>query len=168
VTAVAFDGGRASTPVAVRLVVTLTAAAAAIHLWVVPEHLAHWWAAGVFFIAVAAGQALFSAALPRRSTPGIVIAGILANLGVVALWAASRTWALPLGPAHDHASGGHTLQAASVPEPVGLLDVTATALELATVVALVSLLPGGARSRTVHALCAVGIAIWALHFTVLT
>lgn len=171
VTAVAFDGGRDSRPAAVSLAVALTAAAAVIHLWVAPEHLAHWWAAGVFFIAVAAGQALFAAALPRRSTPGIVIAGILANLGVVALWAASRTWGLPLGPTHDHAAGypgGLAPHAAYVPEPVGLMDITATALELATVAALVSLLPNGTRSKTVHALCAVGIAVWALYFTVLT
>jgi len=175
VTAVAFDRGRDSTQAALRVAVALTAAAAIIHLWVAPEHLAHWWAAGAFFIAVSAGQALFALALRRRATPRIVLAGIMANVGVVALWAASRTWGLPLGPSHEEAVGhadtamaGPAPHVTAVPEPVGLLDVTATVLELTTVVALVSLLPDGTRRKTVHALCAVGIAIWALHLTVLT
>ena len=174
-TAVAFDRGRDSTQAAVRLAAALTATAAVIHLWVAPEHLTHWWAAGVFFIALAAGQALFALAIRRQATPRIVLAGIVANVGVVSLWAASRTWGLPLGPTLEDAAGhadtamwGSVPHAAAVPEPLGLLDVTATVLELATVVALVSLLPDGIRTKTVHALCAVGIAIWALHFTVLT
>lgn len=101
----------------------LTAGAAAIHLGVAQAHFAEWWASGAFFLGAAAAQSAWAVAAwtrsPVRRRLGI---GAALNLGLVAIWALSRTAGIPLGP-----GGG-------APEPVGAADLITVAMEgLATV-----------------------------------
>ena len=43
----------------------LSVFAAAIHIWVVPEHLQEWWGYGAFFLVLAAAQALYAGLILR-------------------------------------------------------------------------------------------------------
>lgn len=99
--------------------------AAAIHFASAPDHYAEWLAAGVFFYAVGVFQAGWALAALRASGPAVMVLGFLANAGVIATWAVSRTEGMPFGP--------HT----GVPEEVSRVGVTATAFE--AVVCLVAL-----------------------------
>jgi hypothetical protein len=114
------------TPGAPRLGVLagLSLGAAAIHFAVVPEHLAEWWAFGVFFVALGAFETVWAAALLARPSRLVIAVGIAANVATVLLWAISRTVGLPIGPEPW------------MPEEIGLLDLAATALELLLVAGL--------------------------------
>jgi hypothetical protein len=95
-----------------------------IHLWVLPEQYAIWGGRGIFFMAVAACQGALAVSLmfgPGRRT---LTWGILLNLFVVFVWAFTRVVGLPAWTVLK-------------PLPVGALDLTATAAELALVVLLV-------------------------------
>ena len=72
---------------------------------------------------------------------------------MVALYIVTRTVGVPLGP--------HATRA----EEVGTLDLTATGLELATVVFLISLLEGRARAVAINAALLVGAGFWLLRLT---
>lgn len=102
-------------------------ASALIHAMVVPEHLAEWWLAGVFFgvlVYAEVASAVFIASGSRRAPLlAIGLTGLTA-----AVWMISRSSGLPFGPG------------AGVPEPAGRADLTATALELVTFALLVPLL----------------------------
>jgi hypothetical protein len=97
--------------------VGLSAGAAAIHLYVVPEHLKEYWPFAVFFAGVAAFQAAWALAVLARPQRGLYGIGAVASAGLVTLWALSRTSGLPLGPEPWH------------PEAASLPDVLAVALE---------------------------------------
>jgi hypothetical protein len=87
-----------------------------IHLAVVREHLDHWVVHGVFFAllgTVQLGWGVAALARDRVPVPRLVVAG---TLGVVALWALTRTAGLPIGPG------------AGIPEPVGRADLLAMLL----------------------------------------
>ena len=103
----------------VRTVSFLLAFAAGLHLAAMPSHLSEGAAVGAFFLVVAVVQ-LAAAALVYRGTGPIVRALIAAgNLGVIAVWAVSRTAGLGGGP-----------------EPVALFDGLAVVVELAAVAGL--------------------------------
>ena len=110
--------------------------AAPIHLAVVPEHLAEWPLAAVFFLLLSLAELGAGAlVLVRRSRLVVVAAGLLAVLPL-ALWTLSRTRGLPFGPEPGAA------------EAVGFADVAACTLELVTLAACLFLLrmgraPGG-------------------------
>ncbi|GAA2499376.1 hypothetical protein GCM10009858_42140 [Terrabacter carboxydivorans] len=104
---------------------------AAIHVAVAPEHLEEWPAAGVFFIVLTVLQAGAAAALWRRPGRDVLFLVAAISAGPVVVWAWSRAWGLPLGPDPF------------VPEPVGLPDCAAGALELSAVVLAVVLLRRG-------------------------
>lgn len=97
---------------ALALVVT-----AAIHLAVVPEHLAEWPAAAVFFVALSVVELGFAVAVVRGTGRGLFIAGGAISVASAALWLASRTVGLPIGPE------------AFAPEAIAPPDIFATALE---------------------------------------
>ncbi len=164
---------RVTVPAAARAAAALSFVAAGIHLWVVPAHLAQWWAFAAFFVAVAVGQLLTVPVVLRWPHPRLLLAGIAGNVGVVLVWVVSRTAGLPIGPPvldmtggrADPALGGYGAHAAHQVEAVGVLDFTSTVLELVVVVALVSLLPAAMRRRTVNALLLVGLALWGLYAT---
>ena len=98
-----------------------------IHLWALPEHYLMWDTAGYFFLFVATCQGALGVSLlfgPGRWTLRL---GILLNLFVVFVWAFTRTVGIP-------AWVGVFMR-----EPVGVLDLSATAAEIALVVLLVRL-----------------------------
>jgi hypothetical protein len=112
----------------------LSIVAAAIHFWVVPEHLVEWPAAGLFFIALGIFQVAWAIAYLWRPSRPVIAVGILASLATVALWAVSRTIGVPFSPEPWK------------PEEIGVLDVTASALELLLVVCLAAVWKRGATS----------------------
>lgn len=113
-------------------------AAGVIHAAVVPEHLGEDLSFGIFFIASAIFQVTWAIAILVRSSAGIYAAGALANGAMIAIWLASRTTGLPVGPEPW------------VAEAIGGLDVAATALELVLVACSIA----GLRHRAIgdHAL----------------
>ena len=111
--------------------------AAFIHYAVVPEHLDEWWVSGVLFSAVAMFQLVWAVlAYTGRERP-MLLSGLAVNLGVIALWAVSRTAGLPFGPESGEA------------EAVGVLDALSSAAELAVVVGAL-LAMSGPRSKAAH------------------
>jgi hypothetical protein len=93
--------------------------AAAIHFAVMPEHLAEWWAFGVFFAVLAWFQALWAVGYLVRPSTTLTWLAIGINLATVVVWAFTRTIGLPFGPEPG------------MPEAVGASDVVATILEVA-------------------------------------
>jgi hypothetical protein len=97
-----------------------------VHLWVLPEQYAIWVGRGVFFFVIAACQGALAVSLlfePGRKT---FTWGVLLNLFVVFVWGFTRVAGLPAWTV-------------LMPLPVGALDLTATAAELALVALLVRL-----------------------------
>lgn len=131
----------------------LSLGAAMTHLWALPEHLLMWWGYGAFFLAAALAQGLYAVVLLRRPTWLLALAGIWGNLSIVVLYVVTRTSGIPFGP-----------HAGKI-EDASLLDMAATAAELGIVLALVTLLGGVSRRRTMNALLLLGAAIWALRLT---
>jgi hypothetical protein len=110
------------------LLVVGLVASAAIHAAVVPEHLAHWSAAGAFFLLLSVAEvAVAGVLLARRQRTGLVLVAVV-SVGPLAVWLVSRTTGLPFGPG------------AGTAEAVGVPDVVACALEVATLLAAVALL----------------------------
>jgi hypothetical protein len=99
----------------VRPVPVLLAFAAGLHLAAMPSHLEESVAAGAFFLVVAALQLLGAALVHRGATARTRAFVVVVNLGVIAVWAVSRT----IGT-----------------EPVGLIDGLAIGAGLCAVVAL--------------------------------
>lgn len=129
-------------------------AAGVVHVFAIPAHWGEWPLAGAFFAATAGFQLLWGVLAFPIGKVFLRVAGILANLGFLGLWAVSRVWGVPFGP---HAG---------VPEAFGAADLIAAALETAIVVGLLwSLLPrerhgvlsvGGYRAVVVLAFVALG------------
>jgi hypothetical protein len=90
---------------------------AVIHLAVVPEHAREWPAAAGFFVALTAVELLLAVAVLTRTNRALLVGGALISLASAALWAASRTVGLPVGPE------------AFSPEAVAAPDLVATSLE---------------------------------------
>jgi hypothetical protein len=114
----------------------LSLGAAAIHFSVVGIHYAEYPPNGVLFVILAWAQAAWAVTYLIRPVRRLAVAAVVGNAGVVAVWAVSRTMGLPFGPTPF------------VPEPAGLLDVLATAFELALVALLIIALSG--RWRTLR------------------
>lgn len=131
----------------------LSLAVALIHLWAALGYFEVWWGYGVFFLVVAAAQGFFSVAMLRWPGRVLSLAGILGNLSIVLLYVLSRTSGVPFGP---HAGRA---------EEVGVLDMSATGIELAIVVFLLTRLGGRERSVAMNVVLLAGVAIWALRLT---
>ena len=101
------------------LAAAASVAAAAVHFSVAGEHFHEYWLFGVFFFTAAWLQVGWAAAVMWSPRRWVLAAGAALQLGVVALWATSRTGGVPLvpGPSTD--------------EPVGWLDGFATGVEVA-------------------------------------
>lgn len=129
-------------------------AAGVVHVFATPAHWEEWPLAGAFFAATAGFQLLWGLLVFPLGNAFLRVAGILANLGFLGLWAVSRVWGVPFGP---HAG---------VPEVFGAADLIAAAMEVAIVVGLLwSLLPrerhgvlsaGGYRAVVMLAFVALG------------
>ncbi|QKW37425.1 hypothetical protein HUT06_28285 [Actinomadura sp. NAK00032] len=107
--------------------------AALIHYAVVPEHLDEWWAYGVFFSAIGMFQLIWAVLVLTGDERPVLLSGLAVNLGVLALWAVSRTSGLPFGPEPGEAEG------------TGVLDVLSGAAELVLVAGILLALRGSRR-----------------------
>jgi hypothetical protein len=126
-------------------------AAGLIHVVAAIQHVDEYVLFAVFFALLAPAQFAWGTALYRRPGRRLLLIGAIGSLLVVALWVASRTTGLPLGPE------------AWTPEPVGPVDAIASADELAlALVAVMQLVQrsGGALGRGFrHAVLAAGTCL---------
>jgi hypothetical protein len=101
------------------LAVGSTVAAAGAHAAVFPHHLEEAWYLGLFFLVVTVAQAAWACMVTLDATDArVLVAGIAGSLGLVALWAVSRTAGLPFGLGR---------------EPVGGWDIACAVWELVVV-----------------------------------
>jgi len=119
-------GGAGATPMTARPyllggVASLSAGAAAIHFTVIFEHFAEYTLFGVFFLVTAWAQLIWAAVLLWRPSRLWLTLGIAGNALVLAVYVASRSVGLPIGP-----DAGH-------PEPFGGLDGMSAFLEFALI-----------------------------------
>lgn len=126
------------------------AAAAGVHLAVLPEHLRESAWHGGFFAATAATQAALAVAIVRRPRRIVLAGAALHSLAIAGVWAVSRTTGLPFGPA-------------GAAEPVGVADSLTAVFQLIAAIAAVALLrrpPGrlARRGRPSVAIAAVAAA----------
>ncbi len=77
------------------LAVSSSVAAAGVHAAVFPHHLEESFLVGTFFLAVTLGQAGWACLVFLAASRERLVAGIVANLGLVVLWGVSRTVGLP-------------------------------------------------------------------------
>lgn len=96
---------------AARLAALASFGAASIHFAVVPTHWQEWMPAGLFFASIALFQLIWARVALVRTTVPVLAAGIMLNVGAVALWAVSRTAGAPFGP---HAGEAELVQAADL------------------------------------------------------
>ena len=107
---------------------SLSAGAAAIHFAVIFEHFTEYALYGVFFLVISWAQLIWAAIVMWRPSRLWLWLGTAGNALVVAVYVASRTAGLPIGPD------------VSNPEPVGGLDVVSVVLEVALIAGCVALL----------------------------
>lgn len=103
-----------------------SAVAGIIHVIVTPAHFEEWIGYGIFFLIAAAFQLLLAfvlvVAYPVRR--GVLWAGILGNLAIIAMWVVTRTMGVPLGPMAGEIEG------------IGGLDLASKIAEVAAIVCL--------------------------------
>ena len=99
------------------IVVTLSVAAAGVHLGVAPAHGRQSLIAGAFFVAGAVAQLALSALLLRRPEASNVRALVAVNALLVGIWGLTRLVALPIS-GHD------------APEAVGAVDALTVVIQL--------------------------------------
>jgi hypothetical protein len=104
------------------LLVALSLGAGVIHFAVSGGHFDLGWRHGTFFAVTAWFQLSWAVAIMVRPNRRVLAVGVAANLAVIATWAMSRIWGVPVGPG------------AWEPEPVALADALATGLEVGIVV----------------------------------
>ena len=97
-------------------------ATAGIHFAVIPEHFEEYVPYGVFFSIVAWLQGLWALGVLIRPTRSILLAAIVGNIALIAMWGVSRSTGLPMGPEPW------------TPESLGGVDVLCAALEAGIVV----------------------------------
>ncbi|MGZ4105075.1 MAG: hypothetical protein ACXVP8_07410 [Actinomycetota bacterium] len=111
----------------------LSVGAGLIHAAVTALHFREYWLYGAFFVLSAAAQLGWAYLVARRSSRALLLTGVLGNAAIIALWLASRTIGLPIGPEPGAA------------EAVGWRDAFATVYEVGLVVAGWALLTGAWR-----------------------
>lgn len=96
---------------AARLAAIASLGSAIVHFAVAPTHWQEWMPSGLFFVALALLQLIWARVVLARATALVLMAGIMLNVGAVALWAISRTAGAPFGP---HAGEPELVQAADL------------------------------------------------------
>jgi hypothetical protein len=138
-----------------RVVAALSLLAAAIHLWVMPEHLEEWWGSGAFFLVLAVAQGMYGLGLLRWPSRPFLLLGVAGNLAVAILWLVTRTTGIPLLGPH-----------AGEVEGVGVLDLACTLAEVGIVAGLGALamkdLPTEGRIQIVVVAVASSLLFWHL------
>lgn len=117
---------------ALRLAGLASGAAAAIHAAAGPHHLAEHPLFGLFFTLAALGQLTWAALVTTWCTPRLLVAGIVGNSAILALWLTTRVWGLPGG-------------LMPTPEAVGPWDLACAGWELLVVGTCLQLLSAGRR-----------------------
>jgi len=102
-----------------------TLGAAAVHAAVIREHFGESTLYGTFFLVAAVVQLGYAALVVTVPNWRLLVAGLVGNASVVALWAVTRFVAIPLG------------RGAGEREEIGRLDLTATGFEVLAVAAAV-------------------------------
>jgi uncharacterized membrane protein HdeD (DUF308 family) len=100
----------------------LSIMAGAVHLAALPEHISESALFGAFFLLSGAFQIATGFALRSVSSRALISLVAVVNAGIVALWIVSRTKGVPVG------------SDPWISEPVGPMDLVATACELALIV----------------------------------
>jgi hypothetical protein len=113
----------------------MSLASAGIHFAVTGEHFEEFVLFGLFFAVIAWFQALWALAVVLAPTPWVLAAGFMVNAQIAWVWLISRTVGMPIGP-HP-----------GIPEPVAVLDVLSTVIELGIAAVCATLLYRG-RSRS--------------------
>jgi hypothetical protein len=106
----------------------LSVGAAAIHFAVIFEHFDEYVLYGAFFLVLSWAQMIWAAVVLWRPSRPWLWLGIAGNALVIAVYVASRSVGLPIGPDVNH------------PEPVGALDVVSIVLEAALIAGCAALL----------------------------
>lgn len=114
------ERARARQTVLTRVLALAWAAVATTHLTVIKEHFGESPVLGSFFLVLSLVQYGYAVALLVHVTRRLLVLGLIANTSVILLWTYTRVVAIPFG------LGGR--------EPVGAVDLLATALEIGTVV----------------------------------
>lgn len=106
------------------LAAVLVLGAAAIHFAVAPMHLEEYTLYGIFFFVL--GVVQVAVAVAALVAPGrtVLAAGVALELGVVALWAVSRSVGLPIGPDPG------------TPEGIGIPDIVCSTMEVGSALLL--------------------------------
>lgn len=94
-----------------KLAALVSFGAAIVHFAVVPTHWQEWVPSGLFFLSIALLQLMWARLVLVRTTTSVLAAGILLNVGAIALWALSRTSGAPFGP---HAGEPELVRAADL------------------------------------------------------
>ncbi|WP_185934658.1 hypothetical protein [Mycolicibacterium hodleri] len=89
---------RTDSRLAVKLAALASFGAAIVHFAVVPTHWQEWVPAGLFFLSIALCQLIWARLVLAQMTTSVLAAGIMLNVGAIALWALSRTAGAPFGP----------------------------------------------------------------------
>jgi hypothetical protein len=108
--------------------------AAIVHFGFASAHFSEYWLYGLFFVAMGWFQVLWAAAIVMRPSRRLLIAGALANEAIIAVWVASRTVGVWIGPN------------ASIKEAAGFPDILCTVLEGIVAVGAIVLLARSHRS----------------------
>ena len=104
--------------IGIRVLLGLASAGAGIiHLMVVREHLEEFTPFGIGFLVLGLFQLLWAVTVMVKANAPILAVGLVVSALTIGTWILSRTIGLPIGPE------------AGEPEAIGMLDVTATALE---------------------------------------
>ena len=107
--------------------VALSTAAGTIHLTVAADHFAEYFLFGLFFVVVGIAQIAWAAMVAIAGPDKRLLLLSLGNTLIVALWFASRTTGVPLGPNRG------------LPEPLGYADVVTTVFEVLLIVLCVAM-----------------------------
>jgi hypothetical protein len=136
--------GARAVPTDLLVASALAGAAALLHVVAAAEHLAEYAPFAACFAVVGVAQIAIAARLYRRPpSPAALRAAAASGLALIAVWALSRTIGLPVGPERW------------TPEPIGALDVVASADEALLAVLVALRLAGLARIRAGRAAAAV-------------
>ena len=133
---------------AARVAAGLSLLAGWVHLAYMSSHFADWWAYGLFFLAVGAGQAVFAPAILYRPSRWLVIVGLVGNAAVVTMYVVTRTSGVPMGP-HE-----------GVVEHAAPIDLATTAVEVALIGLLLVMLGPRVRRWAVNVLLLIGVVFW--------
>ncbi|MGK2865600.1 MAG: hypothetical protein ACSLFA_02980 [Mycobacterium sp.] len=146
---------RTDSRLAARCAALASLGAAVVHFAVVPAHWQEWPLSGLFFAALALLQLMWARVVLVRTTTPVLAAGILLNVGAVALWALSRTAGAPFGP---HAGQPELVQGA---------DLCALLLQIYIVMGAGWIWYRGLQGAPISALTSAGVLLGAVSIVVL-